>query len=91
MHVQKKEKYRTNTKVQHAYNKDYHLCNIENMQGKIQSVCIWVCEYEHVYVCVCMCVRRVHACVRVWVRLCACVCMRVGVSVCGCVCVRACD
>ena len=38
----KKEKYRTNTKVQHAYNKDYHLCNIENMQGKIQSVCIWM-------------------------------------------------
>jgi len=46
MHVQKhrkkkrKEKHRTNTKVQHVYNKDYHLYNIENMQGKIQSVCI---------------------------------------------------
>jgi len=42
MHVQKKEKYRTNTMVQQAYNKDYHLYNIENMQGKIQSVCIWM-------------------------------------------------
>ena len=38
----KREKYRTNTNVQQAYNKDYHLCNIENMQGKIQSVCIWM-------------------------------------------------
>ena len=45
IHVQKKvnieqERHRTNTKVQHAYNKDYYLYNIANMQGKIQSVCI---------------------------------------------------
>ena len=38
----RKERQRPNTKVQHAYNKDYHLYNIENMQGKIQSVCIWM-------------------------------------------------
>ena len=38
--TKKTERHRINTNVHHAYNKDYHIYNIENMQGEIQSVCI---------------------------------------------------
>jgi len=40
--TKKTEMHINQIQVQHAYNKDYYLYNIENMQGKIQSVCIWM-------------------------------------------------
>jgi len=66
--TKKTEMHINQIQVQHAYNKDYYLYNIENMQGKYSLyVYGWafVCEYEHVYVCACVCV-----CVRVWLSVC---------------------
>ena len=73
--TKKTEMHINQIQVQHAYNKDYYLYNIENMQGSLY-VYGWafVCEYEHVYVCAC-----------VFVRVCVCVCA------CVIVCVRICD